>query len=181
MRCQRYNNVVPTCNTQKRAFPNHPRRADDEPSWWQALRYNLWLPLQVNYQVLVQHFRNITLNFYRPQTKFRARSYFYTCVSFCSGGGRLASQHASQVTWPASRIGLLPSMHHRSHAQHSGGSASRGMSASRLGERFCLQGSWANPLGTRKVGGTHLTGMVFCFVKNWSSLSSQTQFQKGIR
>ena len=39
---------------------------------------------------------------YRPQTKFGARSCFYTCLSFCShrGGGFPACITASQVTWP---------------------------------------------------------------------------------
>ena len=78
------------------------------------------------------------LDFYCPETKFGARWCFHRCLSV--GGGGLASQHSSQVTWAASRWGCSS----REFASREG-----------VGHTF--------PTGTRKTGGTHPTGMLSCF------------------
>ena len=103
--------------------------------------------------------------FYRPQTKFWARLCFYKCLSFC----------------PRVRGGWLPSMYHRSHDQP-GGVCLQGVCIQRgLPPGACVgvcmqrgigQTPWIQtPHGcrpstpwmhTRKVDGTHPTGMLSC-------------------
>ena len=61
--------------------------------------------LRSTYSTISANISQIPCNiYYRPQTKFGARKYFHKRVSFLlstgGGGGVLASQHASQVTWP---------------------------------------------------------------------------------
>ena len=59
-------------------------------------------------------------------------------------------------------------MHHRSHDQHPGGGGlpmGGGRSLSAYGGR-----GWADPpIGTRKAGSTHPTGMLSCFWDNFTS------------
>ena len=118
---------------------------------------------------------NSSIFCYRPQTKLRQAfkvMLLHLCVIlFGRGGGGLACQHASQVTWPASRGCLHPDGVCLHGGLYTGGSAYRGI---------CIQGSlpaegsastgksasgggWEDPTGTRKAGGMYPTGILSCF------------------
>ena len=76
---------------------------------------------------------------------------FNTCVSFCSQGGVLAPQHASQVTWPSPR-GLASQ-----HASQVTWPASSGV---------CLQGGcWADPLELDKRWAVHILPECFLVIQ----------------
>ena len=129
----------------------------------------------VNKVILCHEARTWVLTFLDWQ-KFHHFSSFFLGIFIVRGGGgvrgRLASQYASQVTWPggsASRAGSSASGGGGFLHPGGGGSASRG-------KGFCIQGVKGSasrgvgqrpPAGTGKAGSTHPTGMLPCsFLQN---------------
>ena len=128
---------------------------------------------------------------YRPQTKFGARSCFYTCLSFCShGGGGVPSLHHSITGHMTRRVciwgvclqrevcicGVLPrggGLHPEREGVFLQGGASRaggGLPPGRCiqsGRGFSSRRGWADPPNqvprdSQQAGGTYPTGMHSC-------------------
>ena len=87
------------------------------------------------------------LHFYRPQTKFGARQCFYTCLSFCSGGG-----------FPACITG---------HMTMEGGLHPGWGDCIQQGWGICIQGEGGLPTGTLGSPPTRTRKWVVCILLEW--------------